>query len=243
MMNRNLLFFAWPYVATSLFLTGIVVRYLLERKNATAVKEEVSEAWAVFRGSRVWRVSVIVLLVGHAGALLFPQTLLAWNRIPERLYLLEAFALTAALLAAAGGAMLLWRYLGRSSRSAITELSDTIFISLLLLAILSGLLMAMLYRWASSWGALILAPYIASLLRGKPAAELAVQMPFVVRLHVFSTFAAIAVLPLTRLAAFFIFAINAGMGLLARLISAAGHPAEEWLRRHNLAPWLWPEED
>jgi len=243
MMNRNLLFFAWPYVATSLFLTGIVVRYLLERKNATAVKEEVSEAWAVFRGSRVWRVSVIVLLVGHAGALLFPQTLLAWNRIPERLYLLEAFALTAALLAAAGGAMLLWRYLGRSSRSAITELSDTIFISLLLLAILSGLLMAMLYRWASSWGALILAPYIASLLRGKPAAELAVQMPFVVRLHVFSTFAAIAVLPLTRLAAFFIFAINAGMGLLARLISAAGHPAEEWLRRHNPAPWLWPEED
>jgi len=243
MMNRNLLFFAWPYVATSLFLTGIVVRYLLERKNAMAVKEEMSEAWAVFRGSRVWRVSVTVLLVGHAGALLFPQTLLAWNRIPERLYLLEAFALTAALLTAAGGAMLLWRYLGRSSRSAITELSDTIFISLLLLAILSGLLMAMLYRWASSWGALILAPYIASLLRGKPATELAVQMPFVVRLHVFSTFAAIAVLPLTRLAAFFVFVINAGAGLLARFISAAGHPAEEWLRRHNPASWLWPEED
>ena len=243
MMNRNLLFFAWPYVATSLFLTGIVVRYLLERKNATAVKEEVSEAWAVFRGSRVWRVSVIVLLVGHAGALLFPQTLLAWNRIPERLYLLEAFALTAALLAAAGGAMLLWRYLGRSNRSAITELADTILIALLLVGIFSGLMMAILYRWASSWGALVLTPYIASLLRGKPAAELAVQMPFVVRLHVFSTFAAIAVLPLTRLAAFFIFAINAGMGLLARLISAAGHPAEEWLRRHNPAPWLWPEED
>ena len=243
MMNRNLLFFAWPYVATSLFLTGIVVRYLLERKNAMAVKEEMSEAWAVFRGSRVWRVSVIALLLGHTGALLFPQTLLAWNRIPERLYLLEAFALTAALLTAAGGAMLLWRYLGRSSRSAITELSDTIFISLLLLAILSGLLMAMLYRWASSWGALILAPYIASLLRGKPAAELAVQMPFVVRLHVFSTFAAIAVLPLTRLAAFFVFAINAGVAVLARLISAAGHPAEEWLRRHNPASWLWPEED
>jgi nitrate reductase gamma subunit len=243
MMNRNLLFFAWPYVATSLFLTGIVVRYLLERKNATAVKEEVSEAWAVFRGSRVWRVSVIVLLVGHAGALLFPQTLLAWNRIPERLYLLEAFALTAALLTAAGGAMLLWRYLGRSNRSAITELADTILIALLLVGIFSGLMMAVLYRWASSWGALVLTPYIASLLRGKPAAELAVQMPFVVRLHVFSTFAAIAVLPLTRLAAFFIFAINAGMGLLARLISAAGHPAEEWLRRHNPAPWLWPEED
>ena len=123
-MSRNLLFSAWPYVATSLFLTGIVVRYLLERNNATAVKEEMSEAWALFRGSRVWRASVIVLFLGHAGALLFPQMLLAWNHRPERLYLLEAFALTAALVAVAGGAMLLWRHLGRSNRSAITELSE-----------------------------------------------------------------------------------------------------------------------
>jgi nitrate reductase gamma subunit len=243
MMNRDLLFSAWPYVATSLFLTGIVVRYLLERKNATAVKEEMSEAWAVFRGSRVWRVSVIALLLGHAGALMFPQTILAWNRIPERLYLLEALALTAALVAAAGGTKLLWRHLGRSSRSAITEVSDTIFIALLLVGIFSGLLMAVVYRWASSWGALILAPYIVSLVRARPANGLAAQMPFVVRLHVFSTFAAVAVLPLTRLAAFFVFAINAGVGLLARLISAAGHPAEEWLRRHNPTSWLWPEED
>lgn len=242
-MNRNLLFSAWPYVATSLFLTGIAVRYLLERKNVTAVKEEMLEAWALFRGSRVWRASVIVLFLGHAGTLLFPQMLLAWNRRPERLYLLEAFALIAALVAVASGAMLLWRHFGRSNRSAITEFSDTIFISLLLVGIFSGLLMAILYRWASSWGALVLTPYIVSLLRGKPAAELAVQMPFVVRLHLFSTFAAIAVLPLTRLAAFFVFAINAGAGLLVRLISAVGHPAEEWLRRHNPAPWLWPEED
>ncbi|HEY2171089.1 MAG TPA: respiratory nitrate reductase subunit gamma [Candidatus Angelobacter sp.] len=243
MMNRNLLFSAWPYVATSLFLTGIVVRFFLERRNRTAVKEEMSEAWAVFRGSRVWRVSVIVLLLGHAGALLFPQTLLAWNRIPERLYLLEAFALTAALAAAAGGAMLLWRHLGRSSRSVITELSDTIFIALLLVEIFSGLLMAVLYRWASSWGALILAPYVVSLLRARPANGLAAQMPFVVRLHVFSTFAAIAVLPLTRLAAFLVFAMNAGLALLARPVSAAGRATEEWLRRHNPASWLWPEED
>jgi nitrate reductase gamma subunit len=243
MMNRNLLFSAWPYVATSLFLTGIVVRYLLERKNATAVKEEMSEAWAVFSGSRVWRVSVIVLLLGHAGALLFPQTLLAWNRRPERLYLLEAFALAAALAAAAGAARLLWRHLGRSNRSAITELSDTIFIALLLLGIFSGLLMAILYRWASSWGALILTPYIASLLRARPASGLAGQMPFVVRLHVFSTFAAIAVLPLTRLAAFLVFAMNSSLGLLARPVSAAGRAIEEWLRRHNPASWLWPEED
>ncbi len=242
-MNRSLLFSAWPYVAAALFLTGMVVRYLLDRKHATVVKEEMTEVWAVFRGSRVWRISVIVLLLGHAGALLFPQTLLAWNRRPERLYLLEAFALTAALAAAAGGATLLWRHLGRSNRSAITELSDTIFIALLLLGIFSGLLMAILYRWASSWGALVLTPYLASLLRASPASGLVTQMPFIVRLHIFSTFAAIAVLPLTRMAAFLVFAMNAGLALLARPISATGRATEAWLRRHSPTRWLWPEED
>jgi nitrate reductase gamma subunit len=242
-MNRNLLFSAWPYVATALFLTGIVVRYLLERRHATAVKDEMSEAWTVFCGSRLWRLSVMVLLLGHAGALLFPQTLLALNRVPVRLYLLEAFALIAGLSAVVGAATLLWRHLGRSNRSAITELSDTIFIALLLVGIVSGLLMAVLYRWASSWGALILTPYIVSLLRGSPASGLAAQMPLVVRLHVFSTFAAIAVLPLTRLAAFFVFAMNAGLRRLTRPVSAAGRAAEDWLRRHNPASWLWPEED
>lgn len=242
-MNRTLLFSAWPYVATSLFLTGMGVRYLLERKHAAAVKEEMSEAWALFGGSRAWRVGVIVLLFGHAGALLFPQRLLAWNRVPERLYLLEACALIAALTAAAGAATILWQHLGRSNRSVITELSDTIFIALLLVGIVSGLLMAVLYRWASSWGALILTPYIVSLLRANPVAGLAAQMPFVVRLHVFSTFAAIAVLPLTRLAAFFVFAIHACVSWLARPVSAAGRGAEVWLRRHNLTSWLWPEED
>ncbi|HKD83009.1 MAG TPA: respiratory nitrate reductase subunit gamma [Candidatus Angelobacter sp.] len=242
-MNRNLLFSAWPYVAGSLFLTGIVVRYLLEHKHATVVKEEMSEAWRVFSGSRVWRLGVIVLLGGHAGALLFPQTLLAWNRVPGRLYLLEAFALIAALTALAGAATILWQHLGRSNRSVITELSDTVFIALLLVGIISGLLMAVLYRWGSSWGALILTPYVVSLLRANPAGGLAEQMPFVVRLHVFSTFAAVAVLPLTRLAAFFVFAINACLRQFARPVSAAGRSAEAWLRRHNPASWLWPEED
>ena len=242
-MNRNLLFSAWPYVATALFLTGMAVRYLLDRKHTTVVKEEMAEAWAVFRGSRVWRVSVMVLLLGHACALLFPQTLLAWDRRPERLYLLEAFALTAALAAVAGAATLLWRHLGRTNRSAITEFSDTIFIALVLLGIVSGLLMAVVYRWASSWGALVLTPYIASLLRASPASGLVTQMPFVVRLHIFSTFAAIAVLPLTRLAAFLVFAMNAGLALVTRPISATGRATEAWLRRHNPASWLWPEED
>jgi nitrate reductase gamma subunit len=242
-MKPSLLLSAWPYIAFSLLVLGVAVRCLLERQQMAVGREEMREAWALFRGSRVWRGSVILLVLGHALMLVFPQAVTAWGRNPLRLYFLEALGFAAGVAALAGWVALLWRHLGRANRSAITELSDTIFIALLLVGIVSGLLMAALYRWGSSWGAIILTPYVVSLLRLRPAPELAAQMPFLIRLHVFSVFAAFAVLPLTRLAAFLVFAVHAALALGGRLISSAERGAQAWLRKHNPAPWLWPEED
>jgi len=242
-MKGDLLFTAWPYIALSLLVVGIVVRYLLERTRMSVAREEMSEAWNLFGGSAVWRASILLLVIGHATALLFPQAVLAWNGRPARLYLMEALAFAAGVAALAGCVALIWRHLERTNRSAITELSDTIFVALVLLGILSGLLMAVLHRWGSAWGALILTPYMASLLKLRPAAGLVMQTPFLVRLHVFSVFAVLAILPLTRLAAFLIFALHSTLTFLGRPISAASRAAESWLRRHNPSAWLWPEED
>ena len=242
-MRMNFLFSVWPYMAFSLLAVGLSVRYLLEQKRMDAVRIEMSEAWNVFSGANVWRAGVALLLVVHATVLLLPQSVLAWNNYPLRLYLFEAIAFGAGLAALAGWAKLTWQQVSHGNRSVITELSDTVFLALLLVAIVSGVLMAALYRWGSSWGALVLTPYVASILRGRPAPGLATQMPFLVRLHVFSAFAMVAVLPLTRLAAFFVFVLHSILALMGRPISAAVHAAERWLRRHNPAPWLWPEED
>ena len=242
-MRVNFLFAGCPYMALSLFAVGLAVRYLLERKRMDAVRIEMSEAWNVFTGANVWRAGVAFLLVVHAAVLLLPQSVLAWNNDPGRLYLFEGIALIAALAALAGWAKLTWKQVSHGNRSVITELSDTVFLALLFVAIASGVLMAVLYRWGSSWGALVLAPYVVSILRGRPAPGLATQMPFFVRLHVFSAFAMLAVLPLTRLAAFFVFALHSVLALMGRPVSAAVHSAERWLRKHNPAPWLWPEED
>jgi nitrate reductase gamma subunit len=242
-MRANFLFSVWPYMAFSLLTVGLAVRYLLEQKHMDAVRTEMAEAWSVFGGANVWRAAVALLLVVHAAVLLLPQSMLAWNGYPLRLYLFEGIAFSAGLAALVGWAKLTWRQISHGNRSVITELSDTVFLALLLLAIASGVLMAALYRWGSSWGALVLTPYVASILRGRPAPGLATQMPFFVRLHVFSAFAMFAVLPLTRLAAFFVFALHSILALMGRPISAAVHAAERWLRRHNPAPWLWPEED
>lgn len=242
-MRMNFLFSVWPYMSFSLLAVGMAVRYLLEQKRMDAVKTEMAEAWSVFGGANVWRAGVALLLVVHAAILLLPQFVLAWDRYPVRLYLLEGIAFIAGLAALAGWAKLTWRQVSHGNRSVITELSDTVFLALLLVAIASGVLMAALYRWGSSWGALVLTPYVASILRGRPAPGLAMQMPFLVRLHVFSAFAMLVVLPLTRLAAFFVFALHSTLALMGRPVSAAIHAAERWLRRHNPAPWLWPEED
>jgi nitrate reductase gamma subunit len=242
-VKMNFLFSVWPYMAFSLLAVGLAARYVLEQKRMDAVKTEMAEAWSVFGGAKTWRAGIALLLLVHAAILLLPQSVLAWNTNPLRLYLFEAITFGAGLAALSGWAKLTWRQLSHGNRSAITELSDTVFLALLLVAIASGVLMAALYRWGSSWGALVLTPYVVSILRGKPAAGLAAQMPFFVRLHVFSGFTMLAILPLTRLAAFFIFALHSVLALMGRPISAAVHTAERWLRRHNPAPWLWPEED
>jgi nitrate reductase gamma subunit len=240
---KDLLFSASPYIAISLLAIGIFVRYLLERKHMETVRQEMAEARALFAGSRIWKIAVLLLAIAHAALFFFPRAVLLWNGSPGRLYLLEALLFFAAGATAAGLAKVVWRHLGRGSRSAIAELSDSVFLALLLMGVLSGIFMAIFHRWGSSWGAMVLTPYVASLARLEPNAALAAQMPFLVRLHVFSTFAALAVLPLTRLAAVLVFVLHGALSMLRRPVSATGRAAEAWLRRHNPAAWLWPEED
>jgi nitrate reductase gamma subunit len=242
-MKLNFLFAAWPYIAVALLVIGIGVRYLLDRRNMEAVSAEMSEAWTLVGGNKWWRISALLLFLAHLAGLIFPRGILSWNVSPARLYLLEGVAFALGVVALASGAVLLWRHLGHSSRSAVTELSDTVFLTLLFVGILSGLLVAALYRWGSSWGAITLSPYIASLVRGNPTAGFAVQMPFLIRLHVFSAFAVLAVLPLTRTASFLVFALHRSFVVVGRPISAVVRAGEAWLRKHNPAPWLWPEED
>ena len=242
-MKINFPFSAWPYISISLLLVGILVRYLQSRKQIAALSAEIAEAKDVFAGNKLWRASLVLLLLGHAGILLFPHAVQTWNSNAVRLYLLEGFAFAVGLVALACWLVLMWRHLGHSTRSALVEISDTIFLTLLFVGIASGLLMAVLYRWASSWATITLSPYLISLLRVRPASQFVTEMPLLVRIHVFSAFAAIAVLPLTRLAAVIVPAVHWSFQLAARPATAMGHAIAARVRKHNPAEWLWPEED
>ena len=99
-----------------------------------------------------------------------------------------------------------------------------------------------LHRWGSTWGAMTLTPYIRSLLT-QPLVDSVPRMPFLIRLHVFSWFAAMAMLPATRLATVLVAGMHAAVNALTRPLAAAERTIEGWLAKHNPAAWLWPEED
>jgi hypothetical protein len=68
-------------------------------------------------------------------------------------------------------------------------------------------------------------------------------MPALVQLHILATFAAIAVIPLTRLSMFLVAAVHSGAVLIGRPFRVAGNAITEWSRRRNPGSWFWPEED
>jgi len=231
-----------PYIAFAILALGLVIRYFTAQRQPLSLAERVQEAKSIFDG-RLWRLSLLVLLAAHLAGLLAPRAILSWNSSPARLYLFEGGAFLAGLVAVASGAWLIWRHFGKSSASFLVEMCDTVFLSLVFVSLVSGLLVAIRYRWASSWGVMTLTPYALSLLRGRPAVELVAQLHYLTQLHVLSSFAAVAALPFSRLANLLAAVIHACVGLLARPLVAVGTAIDGWLKRHNPERWFWPEED
>jgi nitrate reductase gamma subunit len=141
-------------------------------------------------------------------------------------------------------ALLMWRDLGRADGRALSELFETVFLTLMFVGLVSGIGIAVAYRWGSSWAAITLSPWIISFLRARPSTTYILEMPSIVRLHVFCAFTAMAIAPMTRLSPVFVYALDAGLGFAGRSlrpITAVGDSAEVAMR--NLSSRLWPEED
>lgn len=242
-MSPNALFAVWPYAAIGLFAGGTVLRCLLARSSLSADGRSSSSGGAASRSRAPWWIGVGIVAVGHLAGLLLPGPVLAWNASPRRLYALEAVAFASGLAALLWWAGRTWRQLRGGEARWAAEVAEICFLSALGVALASGLAMAALYRWGSSWGAMILAPYALSILRGRPVAELAAQLPYLAQLHVVAAGAALAVAPWTRPGALFALALRRALRELGRPFAAASGATEAWLRRRNPAAWLWPDED
>ena len=198
-MRDHLLFVVFPYLAVLAFLPCCVARSMVRHRRPLGDDGAPSPAGSRFAGV-VWRSAVVLVALGHLLAFALPDYLLLWNRQLWRLAFIEVFGVVAGTVAAAGIFVALVRAIrgarSDASRSSVNVVADT----LLLIAMLSGVAVAVIYRWASSWSEVTIVPYLRSLAQLAPAPSLVTQLPPLVKLHIVCALAILAILPFTDVA-------------------------------------------
>jgi len=217
-MRDYLVFAVAPYLAAFAFVPICAVRYLLWRARPhrdTPVRPAHGSAGLAATAGQV---ALVVVALGHLLAFAFPDYLLQWNRQIGRLIALEAFGAIAAIVAIVGLTVSGIRAVRTGHRDAEAPL-DIVARSLVLTAMLSGLAIAAMYRWASVWSAVTLLPYLHSLAGLDPRISLVTYLPPLVKLHVASAFAILAILPFTETARLVMVEID---GLARRTLAPLG---------------------
>lgn len=81
----------------------------------------------------------------------------------------------------------------------MTTPMDVAVLAVILVQVVTGLWIALGYRWGSFWGTAVFVPYIRSLITLSPRPELVEMLPIVLKAHVLSFFVFMALFPFTRL--------------------------------------------
>jgi len=193
------LFGAFPYAAILLAVGAGVYRYFSDRFSYTSHSTQFLENRWLFWGSVPWHYGILIILLAHILAALFPG---AWGLLigtPTRLFLVEATGFSLGLLALFGCAALLVRRMFRPRLLAITKVTDWILLLVLLLQVASGVYIAWKFRWGSAWYLRTAVPWLGSLFRLRPDTDYVTMLPAIVKFHLVNAFVLVAILPFTRL--------------------------------------------
>jgi nitrate reductase gamma subunit len=208
MTSDELLFGFIPYAAVMLAIAGTLWRAFNSRFSVSSLSSQFLESRRLFWGSVPWHYGILIILAGHLIAFLIPRSVLAWNGVPWRLYVLEAAGLAFGILTLWGLVVLIVRRASSSRLRVVTSGMDVVLLLALLIQVVAGIWTAIFYRWGSSWYAGFAVPYLYSLFKLSPDISLVANLPFMVKVHIVGAFALIALLPFTRLIHFLTFPIT-----------------------------------
>lgn len=198
------LFMILPYVAVAIELSVSLYRYFSGSYQFSSLSSEFLEGRELFWGSTCWHFGILAVILGHVIGFAFPREVMLFGGTSARLLILEVGALIFGLMALTGILLLIKRRLTHPRIQAVTSPMDLIVLGILFVQVASGVWIAMQYRWGSLWYAAALVPYLRSLFTLRPIVENVASMPWVVKLHMVTTFLIIGILPFTRLLHFLV---------------------------------------
>ena len=194
-----LLFVVLPYAAAAICVIGTVERYTRHGFSCTSMSSQFLENRLHFWAMVPFHAGILIVLLGHLIAFLIPQGILAWNAVPARLLVLEAFAFTGGLLAFGGFAAVIARRLILAPLRRGTRPLDWIMYAVLAVQLATGVALAVAYPWGSSWFAAAASPYLWALITLRPDMSTVAAMPLLARVHVAGTWLLLALFAFSRL--------------------------------------------
>jgi len=199
-MNTNdVLFGVLPYMAATLAIVVTVVRWRSAPFTVSSLSSQLLESRKLYWGSISFHWGLTIILTLHLLALIVPRGFELWNGDPVRLYLLEITGLALGLWAAFGITMLIYRRFTSARVRRVTTGMDHVVLLVIAVQIVTGVWIAIGYRWGSYWGTGVFVPYVRSLLWFQPKPEYMDPLPWVLKTHVLTFFAFLAIFPFSRL--------------------------------------------
>lgn len=211
-MTDLILFGVFPYVAVALAVAVGSYRYMIDRYSWSSHSSQFLESRILFWGSVPWHYAILLILLAHLLAVIFPGS---WGMLlgrPIRLYFLEVSGLALGLCTVIAIVLLMARRLADARLAAVTSKIDWLVLILLLLQVATGVYIAFTLRWGAVWYVHTATPWLRSLLTFQPEVQYLAVLPLVVKVHAFNAFLLIALLPFSRL----VHALSVPLSYLAR---------------------------
>ncbi len=236
MTGNELLFGVLPYVVAALAVIVTVIRWRSYQFSVSSLSSQLLESRKLYWGTVPFHWGLSLILVGHVVALIVPRSFELWNGAPLRLHLLEMTGVALGLWAGVGIVILIYRRISDARVRRVTSAMDVVVLGIIAAQIITGLWIAIGYRWGSFWGTAVFVPYIRGLLRFDPNPALVEPLPLVLKLHVLSFFAFLAVFPFTRLVHIITLPLQYLFRPWQKVTANKAAPARQYVTSDNHAP-------
>jgi nitrate reductase gamma subunit len=200
----NFLYIGLPYLAIALCVIGSIYRYRTSGFKFSSLSSQFLNSDKLFFGSMLFHWSILIVFFGHLLAFLFPGWVIGLTSDPTNVVIYEMLGFTFGLGTLIGLVWLFVRRLGNVRVLTVTSRMDIAIELLIIVQVALGCWVAYAYRWGSSWFASDLTPYLWSILKLDPNADVVSGMPDVVAIHVIVAFVILALIPFTRLVHFLV---------------------------------------